>query len=106
MSMAFHYRGEAFTLVSLSLSYFSCMRKEKVAPSLAHKRGWFRMNNAEQRERLTGRSVMLCLAVFIAVPLCPNVAHPQSVAFINPGRSDEIYWVTATQAMQAAARSL
>ena len=64
------------------------------------------MNNAEQRERLTGRAVMLCLAVFIAVPLCPNVARPQSVAFINPGRSDEIYWVTATQAMQAAARNL
>ena len=30
----------------------------------------------------------------------------QSVAFINPGKSDEIYWVTATQGMQAAADSL
>ena len=33
-------------------------------------------------------------------------ALAQSVAFINPGKSDEIYWVTATQAMQAAAGSL
>lgn len=29
-----------------------------------------------------------------------------SVVFINPGKSDEIYWVTAARAMQAAARSL
>lgn len=28
------------------------------------------------------------------------------VAFVNPGRDDEVYWVSATQAMQAAARSL
>src|SRR5207244_1584016 len=34
------------------------------------------------------------------------VARAQSVAFINPGKSDEVYWVTAAQAMQAAARSL
>ena len=34
------------------------------------------------------------------------VAHAQSVAFINPGKSDEIYWMTATQGMQAVARSL
>ena len=30
----------------------------------------------------------------------------QSVAFINPGKSDEVYWMTATQGMQAVARSL
>ncbi|HEY6995142.1 MAG TPA: ABC transporter substrate-binding protein, partial [Xanthobacteraceae bacterium] len=35
-----------------------------------------------------------------------SVARAQSVAFINPGKSDEIYWMTVTQGMQAAARSL
>ena len=30
----------------------------------------------------------------------------QSVVFINPGKSDEIYWVSATRAMEAAAKSL
>lgn len=29
-----------------------------------------------------------------------------SVVFINPGKSDEIYWLTAARAMEAAARSL
>ncbi|HNJ77676.1 MAG TPA: sugar ABC transporter substrate-binding protein, partial [Azospira sp.] len=29
-----------------------------------------------------------------------------SVAFINPGRSDEAYWLTAARAMESAARSL
>ena len=33
-------------------------------------------------------------------------ASAQTVAFINPGKSDEIYWVTAAQSMQAAAKSL
>jgi hypothetical protein len=33
-------------------------------------------------------------------------APAQTVAFINPGKSDEIYWITATQSMQAAAKSL
>jgi ABC-type sugar transport system substrate-binding protein len=49
---------------------------------------------------------MLCLFVCVAVLLFPTVARPQSIAFINPGRSNEMYWVTATQAMQAAARNL
>jgi ABC-type sugar transport system substrate-binding protein len=30
----------------------------------------------------------------------------QSVAFINPGKSDEVYWVTAARGMQAAAEDL
>ena len=30
----------------------------------------------------------------------------QSVVFINPGKSDEVYWVTAARSMQAAARGL
>lgn len=33
-------------------------------------------------------------------------ALAQTVAFINPGKSDEVYWVTAAKAMQAAAASL
>jgi ABC-type sugar transport system substrate-binding protein len=52
------------------------------------------------------RRAFACLASYIAILLCGSVAHAQSVAFINPGKSDEIYWVTATQAMQAAAHSL
>src|SRR5262249_4015805 len=47
-----------------------------------------------------------CLALWLGMMLCSPVAHAQSIAFINPGKSDEVYWVTATQAMQAAARSL
>ena len=30
----------------------------------------------------------------------------QSVVFINPGKTDEAYWVAAAQSMQQAARSL
>jgi ABC-type sugar transport system substrate-binding protein len=52
------------------------------------------------------RAVELGLALCLTVLLCGSVAHAQSVAFINPGKSGEIYWVTATQAMQAAAHSL
>src|SRR5215813_1290143 len=52
------------------------------------------------------RAVSLSLALCLAVLLCGSVARAQSVAFINPGKSDEIYWVTATQGMQAAARTL
>ncbi|HUL56818.1 MAG TPA: hypothetical protein VLT60_07445, partial [Usitatibacter sp.] len=33
-------------------------------------------------------------------------AWPQSVVFINPGKSDEVYWVTAAHAMESAARDL
>jgi ABC-type sugar transport system substrate-binding protein len=52
------------------------------------------------------RAASLGLALCLAVVLCGSVARAQSVAFINPGKSDEVYWVTAAQAMQAAARSL
>ena len=52
------------------------------------------------------RAVSLGLALCLAVVLCGSVARAQSVAFINPGKSDEVYWVTAAQAMHAAARSL
>ena len=52
------------------------------------------------------RAVAACVASCLAVLLCGAVARAQSVAFINPGKSDEVYWMTATQGMQAAARSL
>ena len=51
------------------------------------------------------RAVAACLA-FVLILLCGAVARAQSIAFINPGKSDEIYWMTSTQGMQAAARSL
>src|SRR5215468_4029366 len=59
-----------------------------------------------QPPQIGRRAVSLGLALCLAVVLCGSVARAQSVAFINPGKSDEIYWMTATQAMQAAARSL
>jgi ABC-type sugar transport system substrate-binding protein len=52
------------------------------------------------------RTAAAWFASCLAVLLCGSLAHAQSVAFINPGKSDEAYWVTATQAMQSAARSL
>ena len=52
------------------------------------------------------RALAACVASCLAVLLCGAIARAQSVAFINPGKSDEIYWMTATQGMQAAARSL
>ena len=45
-------------------------------------------------------------AAFASSLVFAAAAPAQSVAFINPGKSDEIYWVTATQGMQAAAASL
>jgi len=45
------------------------------------------------------------LVAFVLL-LYTAAAAAQSVVFINPGKSDEIYWVTATQGMQAAAESL
>jgi ABC-type sugar transport system substrate-binding protein len=52
------------------------------------------------------QAVASSLALCVAILLCGSVARAQSVAFINPGKSDEIYWMTATQGMQAVARSL
>jgi ABC-type sugar transport system substrate-binding protein len=40
------------------------------------------------------------------VLLFPVCGWALSVAFINPGKADEAYWVTVTQAMQAAASKL
>ncbi len=61
---------------------------------------------APQPRQSSRRAVELGLALCLTVLLCGSVARAQSVAFINPGKSGEIYWVTATQAMQAAAHSL
>jgi ABC-type sugar transport system substrate-binding protein len=61
---------------------------------------------APQPRQSSRRAVEFGLALCLTVLLCGSVAHAQSVAFINPGKSGEIYWVTATQAMQAAAHSL
>jgi len=61
---------------------------------------------AQERGQSDRRAISLSVALCLAILLCGAVARAQSVAFINPGKSDEIYWVTATQAMQAAAESL
>ena len=45
-----------------------------------------------------------CLILWLL--LSSACCHALKVTFINPGRSDEAYWVAASQAMQAAARSL
>jgi hypothetical protein len=64
------------------------------------------IEDAQERERSSDRAVTLCLALCLAILLYGSVAWAQSVAFINPGKSDEIYWMTATEGMQAAAHSL
>ena len=46
------------------------------------------------------------LAIGLALYFAAFAAAAQSIAFINPGKSDEIYWVTAAQAMQSVASSL
>lgn len=52
------------------------------------------------------RAVALRLGLCLAFLLWPPAVRAQSVAFINPGKADEIYWVTASQGMEAAAKSL
>src|SRR6476646_6278176 len=64
------------------------------------------IEDARDRRQPRRCTAVSCLASCLAFLLCCSVAHAQSVAFINPGKSDEIYWMTATQGMQAVARSL
>ena len=45
-------------------------------------------------------------AFLLAAGLAASHAAAQTVAFINPGKSDEVYWVTAAKGMQAAAEDL
>ena len=59
-----------------------------------------------KRERYCYRVRPSVAALCLSVLLYASAAPAQTVAFINPGKSDEIYWVTATQSMQAAAKSL
>jgi ABC-type sugar transport system substrate-binding protein len=64
------------------------------------------IKESRHRQQSRRRVAASCLALFLTILLCGSVARAQSVAFINPGKSDEIYWMTATQGMQAVARSL
>ena len=48
----------------------------------------------------------LLQAVLLLAALTGTEALAQTVAFINPGKSDEIYWATAARAMKAAAEDL
>lgn len=52
-----------------------------------------------------GCSVLRCLAVLVGA-WWATVACGQSVVFINPGQSNEAYWVAAAQGMHKAAGSL
>ncbi|MEB0139583.1 MULTISPECIES: ABC transporter substrate-binding protein [unclassified Undibacterium] len=45
----------------------------------------------------------LVLCLLLAMPACVSA---MTVAFINPGKSDEIFWLTASHSMSAAAHSL
>ncbi|HEX4333863.1 MAG TPA: ABC transporter substrate-binding protein [Usitatibacter sp.] len=45
-------------------------------------------------------------ALALASVALPIAAAAQSVVFIDPGKSDEAYWVTSAQAMQSAAKAL
>jgi hypothetical protein len=63
------------------------------------------IENPRPRQRSCRRAAAACLALCL-IALGGAAARAQSVAFINPGKSDEIYWMTATQGMQAVARSL
>lgn len=47
-----------------------------------------------------------CAALLLCCAGWGLVASAQSVVFINPGKSNEAYWVAVTQVMQQAARSL
>ena len=51
---------------------------------------------------------MFCRARLLFAAACMTGAHAlaQTVFFINPGKSDEIYWVTAAKGMEAAAEDL
>jgi ABC-type sugar transport system substrate-binding protein len=64
------------------------------------------IEDPRDRQQSRRQAVTSWLALCLALLLGASAARTQSVAFINPGKSDEIYWMTATQSMQAVARSL
>jgi ABC-type sugar transport system substrate-binding protein len=49
---------------------------------------------------------MIRLLTLLCCLFMPLTAAALSVVFINPGKSDEVYWVTAARAMEAAAKNL
>ena len=55
-----------------------------------------------------GKKLVVWLAAWFAVCLAASSvpAAALTVAFINPGKSDEVFWFTASQAMQSAGNSL
>lgn len=55
---------------------------------------------------LLARCARGLLALGASSGLLVSAVCAQSVAFINPGKSDEVFWVTVTRTMEAAARDL
>ena len=51
-------------------------------------------------------SWLVWVGIGCLVPALASPAWAQKVAFINPGKSDEAFWVSATRSMEAAARDL
>lgn len=58
------------------------------------------------RSLMPGRSGAVRLLLAAALLVAPHMALALSMVFINPGKSDEPYWMMATAAMQQAAASL
>ena len=48
----------------------------------------------------------LCKGIFLCLALMPAWCLAMSVVFINPGKKDEIFWLTAARSMEAAASDL
>lgn len=47
-----------------------------------------------------------CAAAMALLPRASSAANPLRVAFINPGKKSEAYWLAASESMEAAALSL
>ena len=79
--------------------------------ALASQNGPNTLNVPKPRDAASSRRAALRATFWFGAGIvaCPNLlAHLATprVAFVNPGRSDEEYWLTATKAMQAASNSL
>lgn len=82
-----------------------CCREDSASRG---RHGW---HNLPQRvlPRLPRRKVLAVLCSWLLAMvmwLHVGMAQAQSVVFINPGSTKEVYWVTVTQVMEQAARSL
>ena len=62
-----------------------------------------RTGNKAERETVVKR---VCKVIFICLALMPAWCLAMSVVFINPGKKDEIFWLTAARSMEAAASDL